>query len=43
MDGRDEDIWRKRRLRSTPTNVAASVILEGEDYDLKAGINDSRQ
>jgi hypothetical protein len=25
----------------TPTNIAPSVILDGEDYGLKASINDS--
>ena len=27
-------------LQLPPTNVVPSVILEGEDYDLKASIND---
>jgi hypothetical protein len=30
----------KTNLKLSPTNVAPSVILEGEDYGLKASIND---
>jgi len=28
------------RLELAPTNVAPSMIFEGEDYDLKVSIND---
>jgi hypothetical protein len=39
LDGRGEDIWRESRLRSTPTNVCASVIVEADDYGSKVSIN----
>ena len=35
MDGRDEDIWRERRLRSTPTNLQWRDTLRVEDYRKK--------
>jgi hypothetical protein len=30
-------------LRTTPTNVDLGVIIEGQDYDLKVGINNKAQ
>ena len=35
MGGRDEDIWRERRLRSAPTSHYQEPYSNIENYDLK--------
>jgi hypothetical protein len=35
LDGRDEDIWRKSKLRSTPTTVQMYQAIKTDDYGRK--------